>query len=153
MDDVIDAIKAEVQAHGFQVVLFPSEGDAPAYGHTVGLQNAAEHPEIVVVGLDEGEEGGLTHDLLESLAQEIVEGRRFAAGDTDSEILEGHTVAFRVVTSQMASGLLGVARDVLGHEACALQLVWPDKRGLLPWSPACDPSVRARQPLLDADPA
>jgi hypothetical protein len=153
MDEVIQAIKAEVDAHGFQVVLFPSEGDAPAYGHTVGLQKVCEHPEVVVVGLDEGEDGGLTHDLLESIAQEVVEGRRFAPGDTDGEVLEGHTVAFRVVTARMADALLGVARDVLGHEACALQLVWPDRRGLMPWSPACDPVVRARQPLLDADPA
>ena len=153
MDDVIDAIRAEVEAHGFQVVLFPSEGDAPAYGHTVGLQKSHEHPEIVVVGLDDGAEGGLTHDLLESIAQEVVEGRRFVAGDTDSELLEGHTVAFRAVTTKMSEGLLGVARDVLGHYACALQLVWPDRGGLLPWSPACDPAVRARQPLLDADPA
>lgn len=153
MDEVIQAIRTEVDAHGFQVVLFPSEGDAPAYGHTVGLQKACDHPEIIVVGLDEGEDGGLTHDLLESLAQEIVDGRRFAAGDTDSEVLEGHTVAFRVVTARMADALLGVAKDVLGHDACALQLVWPDRRGLMPWSPACDPAVRARQPLLDADPA
>jgi hypothetical protein len=153
MDDMIDAIRAEVEAHGVQVVLCPSEGDAPAYGHTVGLQKSHEHPEIIVVGLDEGEEGGLTHDLLESMAQEVVEGRRFAAGDTDSDLLEGHTVAFRAVTTKMAEGLMGVARDVLGHDACALQLVWPDRRGLMPWSPACDPAVRARQPMLDADPA
>jgi hypothetical protein len=148
MDEVLAKIRAEVEAHGWQVVLFPAEGEAPAYGHTVGLSARFGHPELVIVGLDDGADGGLMHDVLEAAAEMVAEGHRLAPGATTAELLEGHVIAVREVGPRFAAALLEVARDVLGGEVPALQLVWPDRRGLLPWSPACDPGVRARQPLL-----
>jgi hypothetical protein len=148
MDDLLDRIRAEIEAHGWQVVLFPAEGDAPAYGHTVGLSTRFDHPELVICGLDEGADGGVMHDVLEAAAELVAGGHRFEPGATNADLLDDHLVAVRPVDPKFAASLLEVAAEVLGTEVRALQLVWPDRRGLMPWSPACDPVVRARQPLL-----
>lgn len=150
MSDPVDAIRAEVEAHGWQVVLFPEEGDAPAYGTTIGLSRRFDHPEIVVVGLDDGADGGVMHELLAAAAELVEEGGRLEPGTTNRDLLEGHTLAIRTVEPRFAVDLLEVAREVLGGDVPAVQLVWPDRRGLLPWSEACDAEVRRRQPLFGA---
>lgn len=148
MSDAYAEIRTEVEARGWQVVLFPSEGEVPAYAHTVGLSRSHQHPELVVVGLDEGDPDGVMHDLLEAAAELVAGGARFEADTTDDALLEGHRVAFRAIGPRQAGALLEVAREVLGAPVEAVQVVWPDHRGLMPWSPACDERVRAAQPLL-----
>jgi hypothetical protein len=148
-DDLIAAIRRTLAAEGWQVVLAGADAGRPAYAFTIGLSRAHDHPELVVVGLDDAEPEGPAHELLEAAAEMVAEGHRFEAGAVDTELLENHSVAVRAVSSRAAEEYLGLLHEVLGEQIAAVQLVWPDRRGLLPWSPACDPAVVARQPVLE----
>lgn len=146
---VVESLRAAVAEAGYQIALVPSFGGRCAYGFTIGLSSSYAHPELVVIGLDEAEPDGLMHELLEAAADSVADGSRYQAGSTDHRLLDGHTLALRQVTPEHCRALLDTADRVLGREVEALQLIWPDARGLMPWSSACDARVREQQPLLD----
>jgi len=147
-DPVVADLRAAIAEAGYQVALVPSVDGGCAYGFTIGLSRSFAHPELVVVGLDEAEPDGLMHELLEAAAEAVAGGGRFTAGTTDKELLDGHVLAIRAVSPEHCRALLDTADRVLGSAVEALQLVWPDGRGLMPWNPVCDPRVSERQPLL-----
>ena len=144
------AVRAEIEANGWHVVLVPRHEGRPAYGFTLGLTERHDHPELCVVGLDEGENGGLMHDLLDSAAEHVAGGGRYAAGQRDTGLLVGHTLAIRTIDSERRCDWLALAAAHLGRtDFEALQFVWPDRRGRLPTDPSCDHQVVKSQPLLD----
>ena len=102
-------------------------GDQPgeaAFSYTVGL-TAFDHPEMVVVGMPfEHSQGFL--NLIGSLVRD---GRTFLHGTTTRDLTDGAHVAFVNVTD--IAGLTAV--DQIYGSVKALQMIWPDSRGKMPW--------------------
>lgn len=144
-------VRAEIGAHGWHVVLVPEEDDRPAYAFTIGLLERFAHPELCVVGLDDGEEGGLMHDLIDSAAEFVAEGGRLEAGVRNSELFIGHSLGVRAISEANVNDWLALGVTLNANQSFpALQLLWPDRRGRLPFENTCESKVVEFQPMLDA---
>lgn len=149
IDDFKAAARSAIEEHGWHVVLVAADEDRPAYGLTLGLTERFGHPELCAVGLDDAQDGGLMHDLLDSAAEFVAEGGRLAAGTRNTELLVGHSLGVRPISAAMVSDWLALGVAVLGrNDFAALQLLWPDRRGRLPIDPQCESKVLASQPVL-----
>lgn len=101
-----------------------AKGEA-AFSYTVGL-TAMGHPEVVVTGLP----FNVAHTFLNDIGQEVRDGQEFPSGlVTDGLTAPDAPVVFIRVDDDR--GLTAVAR-VYGRVE-AVQMVWPDSSGRLPW--------------------
>lgn len=130
-----------IARHGWAVRLVsPRLGEEGVpFAYTVGL-TAMRHPEIVELGLpnDAG------HVFLNLVAEEVQGGRVFTAGSVVNDLSAGgQPVAFLHVED--VSELTAV--DQVYGVVDALQMVWSDSAGRLPWDAGFAPG-RERQPLL-----
>lgn len=119
-----------------------AKGEA-AFTYTVGL-TAMQHPEVVVTGLP----SDVAKAFLNNIGQDVREGKRFSAGlVTDGLTTPSAPVVF--IRADDVRGLTAVAQ-VYGRVE-ALQMVWPDSTGRLPWVQGYKNPPEA-QPLLGDPP-
>lgn len=111
--------------------------------YTVGL-TAHGHPEVVVLGLP----FEAAVEYLNQLGERVRAGARFEDGGTTAALTdESAPVSFLAVHD---AGLLPGAVELYG-EITAVQLVWPDSTGRLPWEEGHRNSPEV-QPLLGPRP-
>lgn len=151
-----------VLQHGWQVTLVSDEvacsdpghdhaGDSShhgedhetvAFAYTVGLGHRAGHPELLMSGLDPQ----LMHHALNDVAQRVMAGRRYAAGD----VLEGVLGGVPVVLERLADAALADTVTWAGwfHRARpeALVVVWPSTSGVFAWQPGAPDALDELQP-------
>ncbi|WP_368496997.1 DUF4262 domain-containing protein [Herbiconiux sp. A18JL235] len=119
------------------------EGGFPAFSYTVGLTSMG-HPELVMVGLPFDAAQG----FLNNMGADVRDGSRFDAGSVVWDQTEPPApIAFVEATD--VSGLTAV-EQVFG-EVRALQAVWSDSQGRLPWDVGYRNPPEA-QPLLGTRP-
>jgi hypothetical protein len=115
----------------------------PRYSHTAGL-TAFDHPEVIVVGLpfEAGEK------YLNLVGEAVRAGARFGPGVATTALTDADSpVVFLAVED---TGRLSVVEQFYGS-VDALQLVWPDSTGKLPWEEGHRNPPEA-QPLLGPRP-
>jgi hypothetical protein len=138
---------ADVERHGLHILHIYGDAEWPEFAYSVGLHRNFSQAEVIVLGLPKH----VGHGILNRLADLSREGRRFRAGDTTDEILNGYSVTFRPVPPGHLEAHFGWAIWFYGEEAFpALQLVFPDREGHWPWDPAASDAFRAQQPVLAA---
>ena len=145
-DPVLARLRALIDEHGWAVrhVGAGTEPGEAVFSYTIGL-TAFGHPEAIVTGLP------FEHAqiFLNNIGFEVRGGKRFRPGDTTEDFTEpGEPVAFLAVED--TSGLTAVV-EVYGS-VTALQMVWPDSAGHLPWEEGYANTAEA-QPLLGPAPA
>ena len=135
---------SDVLEHGVHVIAV-SEGDGPdepAFAYTVGLVHQAEHPELVM----SGQKAALMHAALNEGARRVLAGLRLAPGTTAENVIGRWPV---VVDAMSPEGLRTTVRwSAWFHrrEVDAVQLVWPDTRGIFAWQPGAADYAAALQP-------
>jgi hypothetical protein len=135
----------DIDEYGVHIVHVPEDDDDPAYSFTVGLWHSFEQPEVVVFGLPEP----VAHELLNSLADECSEDRKFLPDSRHDGVLVGYPVRFVAVPKQHYDGYLGSAVWAYeGDEFPCVQLVWPDKQGRWPWDNGVREGFADSQPVL-----
>ena len=112
-------------------------GEAP-FSYTVGL-TGFDHPEIVTQGLP----FAAAHAFLNDIGAQVRDGRRFTAGSLVTDLTEGGTLAF--IGALDTSGLTAVEQTY--GTVAALQMIWCDSQGHLPWEHGYQNAPTA-QPLL-----
>jgi hypothetical protein len=140
-DPAFDELVGLIERHGWAVrMVAPRLGEeGTVFAYTVGL-TAIGHPEIVEQGLP----NDIGQSFLNIVGEEVRKGRRFEAGSIVTDLSEGgQPVAFLRVDD--TSGLTAVER--IYGAVNALQLVWSDSAGRLPWELGFAPGAD-RQPLL-----
>ena len=144
-DPVLDDLLRLIEQFGWavrHVGAGTSEGEA-AFSYTVGL-TAMGHPEVVVTGLP----FDVAQVFLNNIGRDVLEGEQFSAGLlTESLTSPGAPVVF--IQAEDVSGLTAV-EQVYGRVE-ALQMVWPDSTGRLPWVEGYRNPPQA-QPLLGGRP-
>ena len=134
-----------IENYGWYVIAVMEENDLPAFAYTIGLYQQFAHPEGIIVGLSVD----TMHSLLNTLGQELKEGKSYKPGVASSDFLNGADCSFGVVHPTQYEEYFGQAIRYYEHSAFpALQLYWPDKQGWYPSDPRFDPSLRTRQPDL-----
>jgi hypothetical protein len=119
----------------------------PGWSYSVGLFQTLRHPELVVFGLP----SSVTQPIINDLGERIRSGAQFQHGARDSEVLEKHAVQFVGIPESAFETHLGYALWFYRRKPFpALQVVWPDRKGILPWEAGFDVTLHALQPVLGA---
>jgi Domain of unknown function (DUF4262) len=141
---VLRDLKRVIDRFGWAVLHGGGSPGEPRYSHTAGL-TAFGHPEVIVVGLpfEAGEK------YLNLVGEAVRAGVRFSPGVVTTALTDADSpVVFLQVEDTTR---LSVVEQFYGSVE-ALQLVWPDSTGKLPWEEGHrNPSTA--QPLLGPRPA
>lgn len=126
---LLEDTRSKIAVHGWTVVaVFPTSGDpGPSFAYTVGL-SAKQLPELAIYGLP----AQVAHPVLNEVARRMVaSGAALQSGERIEGVLVGD-VPLVAVTMTDATDLHHV-RELYGAVAAAVQVVWPDSVGILPW--------------------
>jgi hypothetical protein len=144
-DEIDLRVRADIERHGWHVVIVPPENDSPGWAHTIGLHARYQHPELLVFGSEPHQLGALVN----ALGERVRAGMRFSAGEDADGILAALRFAFRAVAPRWTSVFLGnAAWHYQRDDFPVLQGFWPDRDGRFPWDPGCTAEVAAEQPQL-----
>jgi hypothetical protein len=143
----IESLRAQkrlnMERRGVHIQMVPGDAKTPAYGYTVGLWRGLGHPEVIMVGMAPE----TSQEILADVA-EYAHRAPLRAGDRYGIFFDAYDVIFREVSPRNREWLKA-ANEHNAPDACpALQMVYPDRRGIFPWEPGFDPSVRSSQPML-----
>lgn len=142
-------ILEDVRDHGLHVVYVPATDDAPEYAFTIGLWHAFEQPEVVVFGMPEE----VAVELLETVADEVEDGRRFGGGERHEGLLVEYPVRFLELGGATIDERCALMRWAYeGAEVPAVQLAWPDRQGRWPWTPGVQKAFVEVQPVFGTPP-
>lgn len=140
----LEDLQQKIERYGWAVRCVADSDPALCIAYTVGLSTHG-HPEVVMTGLpaDAGQ-------AFLNIVGEIVvrEGGRLEAGSSTTELADGP--AMPVIQVEDKSDLTAV--EELFGDVPALQVIWTDSRGRLPWE-AGYANPPASQPLLGRAPA
>lgn len=134
-------VNDNIDRYGWHVQHVHADAALPPVSYTVGLAKWG-HPEIVVLGLPMT----VAQSLLNTLGDRVRAGARLEAGQRLDDVVPSYVCALVAVAD---TRLLTIANAIYRGDGpvAALQLVWPDPSGRLPWQPGCTTRPDA-QPLL-----
>jgi hypothetical protein len=139
--DPLEELRRLIEEHGWAVRHVVGPDPAACLSYTVGL-TAHLHPEVVMTGLPHE----VAHAFLNIAGRIVVrEHGHFSPGEETTELADGRRFPVLAVTD--TSGLTAV-RSLYG-DVHAVQVVWTDSRGNLPWEPGYA-NPPGSQPLLGA---
>jgi hypothetical protein len=129
-------LQALIAEHGWAVRNVGAFANAPRFSYTVGL-TALDHAELVMVGLP----FEVSQAFLNLAGDMVRRGRQFQPGELTEDLAEGGPIA--IIRADDTAELTAVGQ-VYGTVS-ALQLVWSDSDGYLPWDNgyANDPGAQA----------
>ncbi|WP_170226461.1 DUF4262 domain-containing protein [Rudaeicoccus suwonensis] len=133
--DLLDLI----DRYGWAVRHVAAGDGRPPFSYTIGL-TALDHPEMVMVGMPREP----AHAFLNLAGDAIKAGRTFQHGEITDALTDGAGIG--IITVVAAEELTAVAQ-VYGVPVQALQLIWPDSKGWLPWEPGYNNAAET-QPFL-----
>ncbi|MBL7502597.1 DUF4262 domain-containing protein [Frankia sp. CNm7] len=124
-----------IARHGWALQGVDSEPAAPGYLYTVGLHAFDHHPELVVIGL----RVHAAATLLNTLGDQIRAGHRLATRHQCADFPGWPRLALLDVDPGNCAALLPAANRRYqtpdGPPVDALQVIWCDPLGHLPWEP------------------
>lgn len=137
---------ADIERCGFTGIGVAMPGGTIFY--SIGLTEL-DHPEIIICGLAPDN----CHSLMWDVYRKIKAGVKFAAGEVDDTV-GNLPVAFRYVPEEKAKDFCCQALfyyEDQGITPTFLQLVIPDRRGILPWEDGYDAEYMSCQRHLWVD--
>jgi hypothetical protein len=124
-----------ITAHGWALQAADSDDGLPGVVHTVGLSAYGHHPELLVIGL----RIHAAARLLDALAEEVRAGHRLPVLCACTDVPGWPRIALIEADPNASAALLESAnrryQDQDGPPVRALQVVWCDPGGSLPWEP------------------
>ncbi|MCC6649229.1 MAG: DUF4262 domain-containing protein [Polyangiaceae bacterium] len=116
------------------------------FAYTFGLSREFGHPEVIVFGLGPAAMMGA---FLNQVGRRVAAGERFEHGSVKRGLLPGATCRFARFPRDAHAEHLGRGMLELGVDRVdAVQCIWPDRRGRLPWDPRVNLRVPASQPVF-----
>lgn len=116
-----------IEAHGWAIRNVADADPAKCLSYTIGLTSHG-HPEVVMTGLP----ADVGTAFLNLVGQIVVrEHGQFRAGESTTELADGPPMPVLDVVDK--SDLTAV--EAIYGDVPALQIVWTDSRGRLPWEP------------------
>lgn len=161
-DDYLKRLDGIIAERGWMNQGVMADGEAtppqPGYTYTVGFGVTLGHPEMVIFGVGHSIAAFILNDIGDRLAAGEA---RFDAGHTYRDVVRASDdtplpVYLTAVPKARHRAYFGVGlryyRDRKLGEPTWLQIVWSDARGVLPWEPGFNESMRRAQPILGATP-
>jgi hypothetical protein len=133
-----------VREHGCHVL---NVHDHPPFSFSIGLALNYGQAEIVIFSMSPRQ----ATQIINIVRDHAAAGKNYFDGDVSTDILVNGRVGFVEVPLELFDKYLGTAiwfyRKSPRPFPC-LQLVWPDRAGLLPWETGFDPDMKKDQPVL-----
>lgn len=127
---VIEQARDNIARRGWTVVgVFPVPGEPSVpFSYTAGLSEK-QLPELAIYGLDARTAG----TLLNAAAQRMIDNAKvFESGERIDGLLAGGLPLSAVAMIQTTD--MNMVRTLYGTVATAVQIVWPDTEGKMPWN-------------------
>ncbi len=145
-DDHDRKLLADVNSHGWHLVMVTDVPDVPEYVFSVGIYHTLGLPEVCIFGLSNTD---LMGGILNGIGDLMKSGQVFEDWHESNEVLDGFSCFFRRVDRQHYREFFGYARWFYeGDEFPLLQCVWPDPSNCFPWDSNFDAQLVAAQPVL-----
>lgn len=106
LDEHDRKLLADVERHGWHVVLIPSQDNIPGWAFTVGLTHSFGTPEQAMFGLSTD----VMHTCLNILGEVARENGRMEPGERNPDVLTGYDVELRAVDPAWHAALFGYAQ-------------------------------------------
>jgi hypothetical protein len=134
---------------GWHLMGIPADAEGPSFVYSIGMMETLNHPEIIMFGLDVE----LMARVINTMGRDIRGGRSFVEPVRYDGLIERYACKTLRVDEEFQLGYFGYAlwyRHHIGKEGTlqAVQCFWPDKQGLFPDEPGCNPNVVRLQPRL-----
>ena len=142
-------ILQDIDRHGWSLLMINGDPHGAGFVYSIGMMHTLKHPEIIMFGLNIN----LMAQLINTIGDDIRAGRRFESVGLYEDLLKGYACKCVPVAEKYHSEYLGYAmwhRRHVGKIGTlqAVQCLWPDKAGLFPDEPGCNPDVVKLQPQL-----
>ncbi|MFF0066530.1 DUF4262 domain-containing protein [Streptomyces sp. NPDC005279] len=138
-------IVANVQRHGWHVVMVPQDDIGPGFAYTIGLAHSHGVPELAMFGLDVHD----MHRMLNTLGERAVAGTVLEGGQEHQDVIEDHPVQLRDVDLRWYRTYFGQAIEFYRRPPFpVLQVAWPDAGDRFHWDDQAGERHVQSQPQL-----
>ena len=143
----IDKLVDDIEKYGFGGDNGTSNWLFAIFAYTVGLWKNYKRSEFITLGMPLD----ILHTILNTVAIEgIKKGKSIEIGKNYHGVLEKHPVQFLTVDKRNIPDYFGQAINYYQTDNFpALQLIWPDNKGLFPYEAGFREDLIYLQPLLD----
>ncbi len=152
-DQALFEIDANVAKYGFHATAVFGGHDGPSWVYTVGLLETWSHPELIVFGLPPkvGYAGinAVVEDVAAGLTHTVGRGHPFELGGIRSCLIPVLAEYWRYPCDYLIGCPHYYGAKGSKVRLDAVQLVWSDENGRLPWDRGFQQRFAADQPLLD----
>jgi len=115
------------------------------FSYSVGLYKTYNHPEVIIIGLKQD----LAHAIINNIAYDIKNGKRYDEYSWSPDILDGFKCYFIGVDKSNYDEYVGVNLWLYGSDNFPLlQCIYPTVKGVYPWEDAWPESIKNLQPIL-----
>jgi hypothetical protein len=140
-----EKLLADIEKYGLQVMRVLADEAGPGFSYSIGLFESYKHPEIIIVGLKQE----LSHILINNMAEEIKNGKRYAPLNFYPDILDDFQCYFITVNCSNYDEYVGQAqRYYKGDDFPLLQCIYPTIKGIYPWQNDWPENIKGLQPIL-----
>lgn len=120
-----------IQKFGWTNINVFGDEELQQYSYTIGLYKNYGHPEVAISGI----KGEIASQFLNIIGENIKNGRIYLTkGQQYDDIANDYNCEFKEINSRMNGYFFGRADWFYGNTLyTALQCVYPDKLGRMPW--------------------
>ncbi len=141
-------VEKNIREYGCHVysVLAAEDGSSPSFSYSIGLQDSAGVPDVIVLG----EGSRISKSMIDAYQEFALSGIRFEPGRRYAGFLGGgFEVYIEPVTSNAVFDfMLGCVRWYGKRPWRAVQIVYPSVQGVWPWEAAAPDWLVRGQPML-----
>lgn len=142
----LERVQELVDEHGWMV---QGVAGAPAWFYTVGVSEKAEGlPELAVVAIPSNAAMSILNAFARKLvaAEFVLDEEAIERGDKFEGVIPGYPAKLRWLTA-MENEELSVAHRLMSKPFRAVQIIWPDAKGLFEGEDGFDKSFSGRQSM------
>lgn len=139
-------VTRDIRRHGCHITaVFDPEGQDPSFAYSVGIMADTGAPEAIVIGPDPRAAGC----LIQLYNWRVHAGEQFQRGTRYPGFLEDHPVYIEPAKPErVAEYTLGCGTYYRDRPYAVVQIIWPTRGGLWPWSAGIAEEFQRLQPLL-----
>lgn len=141
-------VQKNIRDYGCHVysVLAAEDGNSPSFSYSIGLEDSASVPDVIVLG----ENAQIGKSMIDAYQEFVLAGQRFEPSRLYSGFLGGGFEVYvePVSPDAVADYMLGCVRWYGERPWRAAQIVYPSVQGVWPWEPRAPHWLIDGQPML-----
>ena len=144
-DEANKEILENIDKYGLTVRYVFDNKENFQFSYSIGLYKTYQHPEIIMIGLKQE----LMHIIINNLAEDIKNGKRYDAYSWSPDVLDGFECYFIEVDKANYDEYVGGNLWLYnGNEFPLLQCIYPTVKGIYPWEKEWPGNIKNLQPIL-----